>query len=490
MAVRTTKRWPWAASVLAAVGVAVAGAPPGAAQQPVGPPLVAPAPNACLPGTTSRNWCGDGQAATAAKLAGPQDVDVAADGTIVIADTGNNVIRRIGPDGVIGTLAGDGTTLRPRTAPPRAVEPAAHPRFRSPGGVAIAPDGSVLVADTGNHAIRRITADGLVTIVLGGPSRVGTRLSSPRDVVALPDGTVLVAETGNGRVLGLTPGGQLFTVVPERRFFSPVQLAVLPDGTMLIADEEGEQILRVGSDGGVGRVVEAPAPVSGVALGTQGTAVMALSKRARAEIMGLDPATGRLQRIAGTGRAGFSGDAGAATSVALRGPRQLALAPDGSLLIAEAGNDRIRRLTADGRLTTVAGTDRPREVAFVGPRGDGGNGTPTPGVAGGGGCFAQAAQFQVFNFVPGSRGTLRAGRKRLDVRIQTSVAARVRVEITHGGDVVRRRELDRVSNAVAFTKVTLAGRLERGNKYFVRMRGRPLSGAEVVRCDRRRVKVR
>ena len=500
-----TRRW-----VTAIATVLIAASTAGAARDGTQelPHLVAPGPNACLPGTGSRSWCGDGGPARRAKLAGPRDVAVAPDGTLVIADTDNNVIRRVTPDGVIGTLAGDGSV--PRRSP-RAVEPAARPRFDRPSGVAVAPDGSVLVADTGNHAIRRITLDGRVRIVLGGPSRVVARLRSPADVVALANGDVLVADTGGHRVLRLTANGAVAAVAgrglpgsagdggpaTEALLARPVQLAALADGGLLIADAATGRVRKVGPGGTISTAASATRDsLTGVAPAPDGGILAALTEVEDEEstatrIVRFDPAR---SVIAGTGRDGFSGD-GRATGTRLSRPRQLAIAPDGGLLIAEAGNDRIRRLTADGRLVTVAGSDRPRPaIASVPPKDeddDGGGGPPVGGGENGGGhgadCFDPHPQFRTFNFAPALDATLKVRKPRVDV--QTSVTAKVVVRLERGDRMLVTRT-QRARNDREITRVKLRVKLVKGVRYVVRMRGRALNPSAIRRCDRRYLRVR
>ena len=145
--------------VVAALAAGLAAPCPAFGQVPVG----RPSPNICLLGTGSRGWCGDGGPARTAKLAHPRDVAVAPDGALVIADMDNQVIRRVNPDGRIVTLAGTG--LRGNAEDRVDAESAT---FRNPMGVAIDLDGSVLVADTGNQSLRRIGTDGVVRIVRRG----------------------------------------------------------------------------------------------------------------------------------------------------------------------------------------------------------------------------------------------------------------------------------------------------------------------------------
>lgn len=478
----------------AIVGIVLA-----AAQQLPG--LVAPAPNACLPGTGSQSWCGDGGLATRAKLAFPTDVAVAPDGTLVIADAANNVIRRVTPDGVIGTLAGNGVWPKRR---PRSVEPAARPRFAGPRAVAVAPDGTVLVADAGNSAIRRISHDGRVTLVLGGRGRVGTRLVAPIDVAALPNGDIVVLDSTERRVWLRTAAGAVLPLAgtgafgstgdggaaAAATFESPRALATQADGGVLIGDWEAGTVRRVDPTGVITTVARVPArSLEGVAEAGDGSLLVSLSG-ARTEVVRIGLVE---SRIAGTGRAGFAGD-GPAMAVALDAPRKLTVAPDGALLVADAANDRIRRLTADGRLVTVAGSDRPggRIASLPAPPRSSPGPLPHPAVPPSSreACYDRHPRFEIFNFLPGDTQTLAAGRRKVLLRIQTSVTARVTVVIRRGRTSVKQRVLQRVSNAREFTPVKLRVRLGKASRYFAEMDGRSLGSPAVYRCDRRRVRLR
>lgn len=495
--------WRRPAVVLAAVAVSIVAGSAAGESRVAGPGLVAPAPNACLPGSGSRNWCGDGGPAARAKLAAPNDVAVAADGSLLIADTNSNVIRRVGPDGVIGTLAGDGSAPRRLVRP---VESAARPFLNAPTGVAEASDGTVLVADSGNNAIRRITLDGRVEIVLGGRSRIGTKLTRPEDVLALPNGDILVADTGGSRVLRLTAAGAVEPVAGTGEFgFArdgvpatesplrvPIQIATMPGGSLLIADRGTGTVRIVSPSGVIDTVEDVGDQLAGVAWTPDHGVVFSRSviggreRNTRSEIGRSDPSGGAAIRIAGTGRDAFGGDSGQATALSVRQPRQLAVAPDGALLIAEAGSDRIRRLGADGTLITLAGSDRPRQIASLPPPGPSGQGSQP----GGPGCFGRHPRFEVFNFLPGDTETLSAGRRRVTVRVQTSVTARVRIVLKLHKQVLRRRVLEQVSNARVATVVKLRADLNRDERYIVAMNGRSLDDPDILRCDRRGVRVR
>src|SRR2546422_6611394 len=116
---------------------------------------------------------GDGGPATAAKLNEPNGVAATADGGYLIADTSNHAIRQVSPTGTITTVAGT-LTVSGSTGDGG---PATAAKLNSPDGVATTADGGYLIADTSNHAIRRVSPAGAITTLAGAPP--GSR--SPRD---------------------------------------------------------------------------------------------------------------------------------------------------------------------------------------------------------------------------------------------------------------------------------------------------------------------
>ncbi len=152
----------------------------------------------------------DGEAASAAFRA-PSGLAIRPDGRLVVADTGNNAVRTVGLDGRVTTLAGDGT-------PGSEDGTGRAARFNGPIGVAVAPDGAVYVADTYNDRIRRIGVDGSVTTVAGGGGtgyQDGTAaealFDTPSGVAVTAAGDVFVADTGNNLIRRVA-GGRVSTV--------------------------------------------------------------------------------------------------------------------------------------------------------------------------------------------------------------------------------------------------------------------------------------
>ncbi|NDB74355.1 MAG: hypothetical protein EB141_01685 [Verrucomicrobia bacterium] len=263
---------------------------------------------------------------TTARFNDPAGLAIAADGTIFVADNQNHAIRRIGTNGVVTTLAG-----LPGT-PGSTDGSNANARFDSPTGLALGPDGTLYVSDTGNHTIRRITLAGVVTTLAGsagkadyadGPAATA-RFNQPLGLAIAPDGTVFVADSGNHLIRVIATNGNVAVLAgnPEtfgsvdgtstNAFFNnPVGLALAANGSLFVSDANNFTLRRVTAAGVVTTIAGAP--------GQDGSAD------------------------------------GPAASARFGKPAELALAPNGTLYIADAAQHTIRRLTPDGHVSTVAG---------------------------------------------------------------------------------------------------------------------------------------
>ena len=186
-------------SFAAALAVAAAAAPVAAAPE---------VPWTVIAGTTP-GLAGDGGPATQARLANPGGQAVLSDGSILIADTDNSRIRRIAPDGIITTVAGDADGLAGDNGP------AVDALLSFPTDVAATPDGGYLIADAGNDRIRKVSAAGIITTVAGtdrgflgdGGPAVAAKLNTPRELALQADGGLLVADAGNDRIRRIAPTG-------------------------------------------------------------------------------------------------------------------------------------------------------------------------------------------------------------------------------------------------------------------------------------------
>jgi hypothetical protein len=268
-----------------------------------------------------------------------------------------------------------------------------------------------LIADTSNNRIRRVDAAGVITTVAGAGPCCGTsdpfagvgiaatdptvRLNQPRGVAALPDGGFLIADTLNHRIRRVSAAGIITNVAGNGRagfgsndnaitvsINSPGGVAPLPDGGFLIADTGNNRIARV-LPGGISLITVAGGGPVGAGLGDGGPATAAIL-RAPARVVALpgggyliaDTGNNRIRRVGAdgvittvagsSGSVPFSGDNGSATAATLNQPEGVAVRDDGAIVIADTGNERIREVSAAGIIRSIAGT------GTLGLSGDGG----------------------------------------------------------------------------------------------------------------------
>ena len=205
----------------------------------------------------------DGQGAEA-RFEFPGKVAVDLDGNVLVADYYNDCIRKVAPDGAVSTLAG--STERDGYAD----GPADEARFRGPQGVAVDLEGNVFIADTGNHCIRKISRDGAVSTLAGSAEGEGghtdgagdaARFSKPVALAVDIDGNIVVADTDNHCIRKVTPEGVVSTLAGptaltsptgnvdgpanQARFFSPYDVAIDMDGNVLVADYHNNSVRMI-----------------------------------------------------------------------------------------------------------------------------------------------------------------------------------------------------------------------------------------------------
>jgi sugar lactone lactonase YvrE len=319
----------------------------------------------------------DGPAA-AAQLNAPSGVAVDAAGTIYIADAGNQRIRAVSAAGEVSTVAGTG-------APGFADGPGASASFNSPTGVAVDASGVLLIADRWNQAIRAIAPDGSVSTLAGGTwgsadgAGAEARFAGPTAVAAAPGGHAVVADAGNQRLRTISAGGVVATLagggptpsngwldgpVADALLSNPTGIAVDAAGTVFVADFSNHRIRKIsggavttlagtGEPGyldGPGGAAQLFHPI-GLVLGAAGRLIVADGANHRIRSVAPD---GTVATLAGSGEAGFADGPGAGARFSW--PHGVAMDAAGNLLVADAGNHRIRRVAPDGAVTTVAGS--------------------------------------------------------------------------------------------------------------------------------------
>jgi uncharacterized protein (TIGR03437 family) len=346
-------------------------------------------------GTGASGYAGDGGAAISAQFNGPTGLTFDQAGNLFVADTGNNVVRRIAPDGTVTKVAGSGYAGYGGDG-----GPAIRADLNAPQGVAVDTSGYLYIADTFNNRVRRVAADGSIATFVangypgfsgdGGPAG-GATLFFPTDVAVDSAGNLYIADLGDSRIrkvaagiigtiagsAALAPAADGFSAT-SIRLSGPTGLAVDTAGNVYIAEgsigsgsgltEGDHRIWRV-SPGGVlasvagngldsfsGDAASASRAQlntpSGMALDAAGNLFFADTLNHR--IRRISPG-GTITTVAGNALPGFSGDGGPASSAELDTPTAVAVDSQGNLYIADSANNRVRKVTADGTITTFAG---------------------------------------------------------------------------------------------------------------------------------------
>jgi glucose/arabinose dehydrogenase len=162
-------------------------------------------------GTGTIGTSGDDGPATNAQLHAPVGVAVTADGGFLIADFGNNVVRKVSAAGVITRVAGTGTPGNSGDG-----GPATDAQLSRPAGVAVTADGGFLIADSDNNVVRKVSAAGVISRVAGtgtagnsgddGPA-TSAQLHAPARVAVTADGAILISDATNNEIRTVTPTG-------------------------------------------------------------------------------------------------------------------------------------------------------------------------------------------------------------------------------------------------------------------------------------------
>jgi sugar lactone lactonase YvrE len=304
-------------------------------------------------------------------FADPFGVVIAPDGTIYVSDAGdNNRIRKITPDGKVGTFAGSGKETF-------ADGPALEAAFNTPSGLAIDAAGNLYVADTGNNRIRKMSTQGVVTTIAGdgtagyadGPASQA-KFDGPIGVAVDKSGNVFVADSYNDRVRMISPEGQVTTLAGAKGpgyadgpaatalFDTPCGLALAADGSVMVADTGNHQLRRISSAGNVSTM---QAVFPGETSATQFSSVTGLALTHDGFLYVTESDPGRVTQIAPDGRARTI----AANGFGFPNVRDrfneitgIAIDREGDLYVADSGNYLIRKLSTNKADTSAsANTD-------------------------------------------------------------------------------------------------------------------------------------
>ena len=288
-----------------------------------------------------KGYSGDNGPAIQAALNNPGGIAVASNGDVYFADSNNHVIRRIDAQNNIRPFAGNyalGAGFSGDYAP------ATQAQFDTPDGIAIAPDGDLIVADSHNDRIRRIDRQTSIVTTIAGSGETGfdgddgpatdATLNNPSGVAVASNGDIYIADTLNYRIRMIDHAtGNIHTVSGDGR-----------------AGEDGAPV----GDGGpaINALLNMP---SDVTIGPNGDIYIADMHHQR--IRKIDARTRIISTVAGSGRWGNSGDGGPALNATMAGPAGVAVVPDEmgrvTLYIADFYNGRVRTVGPEGVIKDV-----------------------------------------------------------------------------------------------------------------------------------------
>jgi len=285
-----------------------------------------------IAGSGAEGFSGDGGMAVGASFNHPRAIPVDSAGAVYIADTNNYRIRKVSSNGMIATLAGTGVMGYSGDG-----GLAVNATLSDASGLVLDGAGNIYIADASNRRVRKITPGGVITSIAGtgtqgfsgdGGAATSAMLGRPFALALDAAGNLYIADSANERIRKIDVNGTITTIAGnghvgfsgddgpaiEASLQTPVGVAVDRAGNVYIADGDNNRIRKV-SVGGI------------------------------------------ISTFAGNGSAGFSGDGGLAVNAMINIPYDVAVDAAGNVYIADAGNNRIRKVSTSNIITTVAGTD-------------------------------------------------------------------------------------------------------------------------------------
>lgn len=288
--------------------------------------------------------------------------------------------------GNIATIAGNGTAAYAGDGGPATNASLNHPR-----GLAIDSSGNLYISDVDNHRIRLVTAAGIISTVAGngllgysgdGGQAVSASLADVTSLALDPAGNLYIADRGNRRIRKVTPGGIISTYAgtgvsgfsgdggpATSAQLNTAASIIFSGGSLYIADSSSQRIRRVTSDGTIstiaGNGVKGYSGDGGPATAANLATPLGMAMDSLGNLYFADGDNNRIRRISpggvittvvGDGVGHFAGDLGPAISASLNVPEDVALDGAGNLYIADAGNNRVRKVDGAGIISTFAGT--------------------------------------------------------------------------------------------------------------------------------------
>lgn len=313
----------------------------------------------------------DGGRGTLALLNTPGSVVPDAAGNVIFADSGNHRVRRIAPDGTITTIAGTGIPGYSGDG-----GPAGAAQLVTPQGLALDAAGNLYISDYSAHVVRMLGMDGSISTVAGnglpgntgtGGSALAASLNGPYALAIDKAGNLYIAEDLGNLVRKVTPDGRIVAFTSER-FVNPEGLAIDAAGNVYIASWGSDKIYRATPSGTVttfaGNGNYGFSGDGGQAVGAAFASPMGITFDAAGSLWICDSSNNRIRKITsdgiiqtviGSGSAGLNGFSGDPKAASVYTPAGVAIDTKGFVVWSEAGNNRIRSFNPGNRQITEIG---------------------------------------------------------------------------------------------------------------------------------------
>ena len=334
-----------------------------------------------LAGLAGMSGSADGMG-SAARFNGPCGLAVDGLGNVLVVDNGNSTLRKITPAGAVTTLAGQASNCGSDDGA------GGSARFANPMAVAVDGAGNLYLTDTNSATVRKITPTGVVTTLAGAAGLTGcadgapaaARFYAPYGIAVDAQGNLLVVDNSNGNLRQITPAGRVSTLAGKAggigsadgagaaaTFNYPTGLAQDASGNLYVTDTDNFILRKVTPGGRVSSLAGSPGVRgSGDGLGAAATFshLYGVAVDGAGTLFVADASNNTIRRITRSGLvstlAGLAGAAGSADGIGAQArfqdPFGVALDGAGNLYVSDAGNNTIRKITAAGLVSTLAGS--------------------------------------------------------------------------------------------------------------------------------------
>jgi sugar lactone lactonase YvrE len=342
-------------------------------------------------------WGSSDGSAAAARFNHPQQLAADAAGNVYVADRDNHAIRKITPAGMVSTVAGSAVSMGARDGK------GTQARFFMPSGIAVDESGRLFVADTRNYTIRKISPSGVVSTLAGRAEQSGSvdgsaaaaRFTYPKSIAVDAADNLYVADYFSHTIRKISAGGKVTTFAGQAgamgtadgtghaaRFAYPDAVAIGPGGDLYVADGHSYTIRKISATGVV-TTLAGYADQSGIEDGKgsaarfNGLTALATDRRgllyatdfafvpgssALSDVIPGPSATirqigpeGMVRTLAGQASEASSSQDGVGAEARFRSPSGIVAERSGTIYVVDSPANTIRKITAQGAVTTLAG---------------------------------------------------------------------------------------------------------------------------------------